>query len=227
MVKTIEKELLEELQKDTKVDLRNYSRSSKIKINWICHKCGYRWRGAIRYRASQGSGCMRCKRIEAASKGEVDWKKINLSILRPDLWKYIENKKDLKLGHCASTKKAVLKCSNCGGRREVVASSLVRLRTSLCWNCERLRCQEEHAKKHPESLLKNSYKEIYSELESIEGEGVDFRKDLVSYGSIRMGVWKCRDCGNRFKRKVNLQVKAKYKCPCCKKVKTHLKDGIE
>lgn len=53
-------ELLTEYDKNNAISIKTISASSKIEVDWICSKCGYKWKKSPLSRAYSHTGCPNC-----------------------------------------------------------------------------------------------------------------------------------------------------------------------
>lgn len=204
-------ELMEEwdFEKNTKVDLKMFSKGSDEKFWWKCKNCGYIWRASISHRVN-GTNCPLCSN-KIVVEGENDLTTTDSELSKE--WNYEKNglKKPQQYS-CGSGEKVWWKCSVCN--YEWQKRIVDRHNGKGCPVCA------------GRKVLKG-YNDLFTTNPELEKEW-DFEKNTnispekISKGKHLKVWWKCSVCGHEWDAYVFNRSRGKG-CPNCYK-KSHNKD---
>ncbi|OLS17043.1 MAG: hydrogenase nickel incorporation protein HypA, partial [Candidatus Heimdallarchaeota archaeon LC_3] len=174
-----------------------YSYGSKYKAHWICHTCDYNWQATINNR-SNGTGCPACS-------GRILTESNNLTIIRPDLvkdWDFKKNEKSPSEFSYGSKYKAHWICHKC---RYNWKATINARKDSKCPNCSR-------KKEKSTENLEQSNPELIEEW--------DFSKNINPPSHFTKGMknkahWICKKCNHEWQSSIYHRSTRSQGCPAC------------
>ena len=210
---TLYPELISEwdYQKNTEINPSQMSISSKKKVWWICHACGYQWIAEIGSRASGGNGCPYCR-------GRTVWVGHNdLGTTNPELASEWDYKKNIPLlptmVTAGSRKKAWWICSVCGYHWEATIGS--RKQGNGCPKCSKVHA----ANNHRVSALRNGNNTLAT-INPLLAKEWDKSKNTLSPEEVTANTnrkvwWICPTCGYSYQAAIANRHKNGSGCPVC------------
>lgn len=189
------------------INPKNITSGSNKKANWICSKCGTKWKSIITARA-KGRGCPKCG-LEKSTTNRLKNRAIKNSFIKnyPNLveeWDFEKNNIDINLISSSSNKRVWWKCNKGHSWKAAVCQ-----RTSKNTKCPYCDGQKVIV---GENDLVTLNKELSEEW--------DYKKNYplkpteVCYHSGKIVWWKCDKCGKSWKAKINNRANGRG-CPNC------------
>lgn len=168
--------------------------SSRILINWKCHKCGFEWKQKVINRVKFKTECKVCSNTDNL-----------LRISDPELFSEVDFEKnknvDLSVLTKGTSKKIWWKCKN-GHSWSQSVDTRVKLGSS-CKECKNI--GNSIVKTHPHLILEWDYKKNGS-----------LNPESITKGSNKKVWWICKDCKNSFQCVVDKRTRG-TNCSKCRK----------
>lgn len=217
-------DLLDEWDYELNTDISPFvlSYGSSVIVNWVCSKCGHKWKTSINHRTSRNSGCPVCARANRGrTKTASSAKKNNLRLQYPDLAKEWHPTKNGKLTpddvSVSSNKKIVWLCPKCGFEYPATVNHRTIGKTA----CPKCAAQERGAAHTLSAAAQNNFAlqfPLLAEEWDYERNG-ELKPENVSVSSNKRVGWVCSFCGNQWEQSVNKRTNG-HGCPKCTKTGT-------
>ncbi len=186
------------------IDANQLVRSSKVKVNWKCKVCGYKWQTAVYNRTYNHTGCPKCAN-SILIVGEND-----LATTHPLLaneWHPTKNGDLLPTEvRTSAHKKVWWKCSKCDYEWEATINN----RSNKNSGCPS--CTTSSGCVKGKTDLKTTHCEIVEEWHPIKNGNLS--PDELKGGSSKKVWWICKSCGYEWKASVYSRIKGSG-CPKC------------
>ena len=198
-------------QRNTELNPKTLSVTSKKKAWWHCHVCGFQWFAEIGSRASGGNGCPYCS-------GKALWTGRNdLETTNPELaseWDYEKNKDLLpSMFMAGSQRKVWWRCNTCG--HCWLASIGSRKQGNGCPECSKLKIGENKRKmaiRNGENALAVLNPQLALEW-NYDKNG--FSPSEITANTSYKAWWTCPDCGYVYCSAIASRHKRGTGCPVC------------